>query len=211
VSPQPLGASQNIDIEEESAVRGPSQDRVSFETATVGLLNAFCDTLLPGGDGFPAPSAIRIVEDFMARYVAPDGQEIIYLPAVTLADVSALADALDEGFVAASPEARAAMVAAFESGDPDRFARLRALVYAGYYSRPEVRSAIANTLDAGRDFRRAPQPYGYEDVMEGWDESLLNHRGRYLATADVRPVDAGKRAALLTSSGDVGSADGGHG
>ena len=170
-------------------MHGPSLDRVSFDETTAATLAAFADTLIPGGQGFPPPSAIRIVEDFMTRYVAPDGTAPLYLPAVTMSDVSALVEAVGSGFAAAAASERAAAVASLEQAQPELFERLRALVYAGYYSRPETRTAIANTVEAGRDWRGAPQPYGYLDVIEPWDESLLSSRGSYIKTEDMRPID----------------------
>lgn len=178
---------------------GPTVDRMSFDEATATLLAAFADTLIPGGQGFPSPSAIRIVEDFMTRYVAPDGTTPLYAPGVTVSDVRALSEAVDDDFAAAGTETRVAAVAALEEDQPELFGRLQALVYAGYYSRPEVRTAIANTLEAGRDYRRAPQPYGYLDVIEPWDETLISTRGSYVRAEDVRPIDPDVLAALKAS------------
>lgn len=178
---------------------GPTQERVSFDAPTAALLAAFADTLVPGGAGFPAAGPIRVVEDFMTRYVVPDGTTPLYAPGVTVGDVAALGAAIGEGFAAASQETRAAAVARLAQEQPELFARLQSLVYAGYYSRPEVRSAIANTLEAGRDYRRAPQPYGYLDVTEPWDESLISTRGSYLRTEQVRPIDRQVLADLRAS------------
>jgi hypothetical protein len=171
-------------------------ERVSFDEATAATLAAFADTLIPGGQGFPPPSAIRIVEDFMTRYVAPDGTTPLYAPAVTVSDVAALTAALGDGFAAAAAGERGDAVAALEQAEPELFARLQALVYAGYYSRPETRTAIANTVEAGRDWRGAPQPYGYLDVIEPWDESLISTRGSYIRTEDMRPIDPNALAQL---------------
>lgn len=180
-------------------MHGPSQERVTFDEETAGVLAALADTLIPGEGAFPAPSAVRVVEDFMTRYVAADETEVIYLPAVMLGDVVATVDRLGPGFAAAGEEDRVAAVSALESEEAELFAKFRALVYAGYYSRPEVRTAIAGTLKAGRDFRGTPQPYGYADVIEDWDESLLNRNGSYVKTTEVEPVDPDKLGALAAS------------
>lgn len=180
-------------------MHGPSQDRVSFDPGTAGVLAAFADTLIPPEGAFPAPSAIRVVEDFMTRYVVADDAEVVYLPAVTEADVAALVGRLETGFAEAGQEERSAALTAMEAEEAELFGRLRLLVYAGYYSRPEVRAAIANTLAAGRDFRGTPQPYGYADAIEDWDESLLNRSGSYVRTEEVEPVDPDKLAALVAS------------
>jgi hypothetical protein len=178
-------------------MHGPTQQRVLLDESEAALLAAFADTLIPGGGAFPPPSAIRIVEDFMTRYIAEDGTSPLYLPGVTRSDVAALADAVGTGFAEADAEARTSAVADLEREQPELFARLRALVYAGYYSRPEVRTAIANALEAGRDLRRAPQPYGYLDVIEPWDESLLSKVGSYVKTEEVRPIDRDRLAKLV--------------
>jgi hypothetical protein len=180
-------------------MHGPSQDRVSFDDESADVLAALADTLIPPGAGFPAPSAVRIVEDFMTRYVAADDAAIIYLPAVTLSDVKALVQRVGAAFAGQSGDERTTAVRALENDDAELFAKLRGLVYAGYYSRPEVRSAIATSLEAGRDFRGAPQPYGYVDVIEEWDVSLLNRNGSYLKTDEVEPVDPEKLEALVAS------------
>jgi hypothetical protein len=140
--------------------------------------------------------------------VAPDAATPLYAPAVTVSDVSALAAAVGGGFAAAGPQERADAVAALEQAEPELFARLQALVYAGYYSRPETRTAIATTVEAGRDWRGAPQPYGYLDVIEPWDESLLSTRGSYIKTEDVRPIapealDALKAALAAEQNGSA--------
>ena len=179
-------------------MHGPTQERVQFDAATAAMLAAVADTLIPAGDGFPVPSELRIVEDFMTRYVAA-GDTALYLPGVSEADVAALAGRLAEGFASAAEPERTAAVTELESAEPELFGRLRALVYAGYYSRPGVRAAIAAQLTAGHDFRGAPQPYGYADVIEEWDMDLIKREGSYIATEDVVRVDAVKLAALVAA------------
>lgn len=178
---------------------GPTKSRVTFDEPTAAILAAFADTLIPPGEGFPAPSEARIVEDFMERYVASGDEPVLYAPGVTLADVAALAAALGDGFATAAEDERVAAVSALESGEAELFARLQSLVYAGYYSRPRVRAAIAANLEAGRDFRGAPQPYGYDDVIEQWDESRLPKRGSYVKTDEVTRVDEDALRALVGS------------
>jgi hypothetical protein len=180
---------------------GPSQAKVDLGPERTRLLAAFADTLIPAGDGFPAAGGVRIVEDFMVRYVAPDGTEPAYLPGVSESDVSTLADRLGSDFVEADEAGRNAAVASFQSAEPALFGAFQLMVYAGYYSRPRVRTAIADELDAGRDFRGAPQPYGYGDVIEEWDESLISGVGGYLGTEDVVPVDRDALEKLVESFG----------
>lgn len=184
---------------------GPTPRQVSLDAATAALLGAFADTLIPPGGGFPAPSEARIVEDFICRYVAAESAETVYPPAVTEGDLATLGAALGAGFAGAAAAQRTDTVAVLEAERPELFGRLRMLVYAGYYSRPPVRAAIASELEAGRDYRGAPLPYGYDDVIEDWDESLLSDVGGYRATDEVGPVDRGALARLVESFGEGGS------
>lgn len=178
-------------------MHGPSQERVTFDETTAAVLAAFADTLVPPGEGFPAPSEVRIVEDFMTRYVEPDESASGRPPGVTVGDVAELVRVLGASFATDGERERVAAVSEFEASDPLVFGKLQMLVYAGYYSRPEVRSAIAGNLDAGRDFRGTPQPHGYADVIEPWDTSALSRRGSFVRTEEVAPVDADKLAALV--------------
>lgn len=146
--------------------------------------DAVADTLIPPENGFPAPSAVG-VRTFTERYVAPDGQPATWYPFLTADDLNRHLDALD-GFPDAAPSERIRVLRAVESETPAFFAALRDLVYHGYYSRPEVVRAINERLPAGRDYRITPQPYGYAEVIEDWDDALLSRvLGTYTATQDV--------------------------
>ncbi|WP_214370826.1 gluconate 2-dehydrogenase subunit 3 family protein [Pseudonocardia sp. H11422] len=153
------------------------------------VLNAAADELVPGGDGFPAPSEVDVIS-FIARYVAPSGWEPKWFPFLGEADVRARLDALGSEFVDASPARRVTVLEGLARDEAEFFTRLRDVVYHAYYSRPEVIRAMNIHLAAGRDYRNTPQPYGYSDVMDDWDDELLSRvRGTYIRTEDVRRVE----------------------
>lgn len=146
-------------------------------------LDAVIDTLIPGGDDFPAPSEVG-VRRFIERYVTPPGQPEIWYPFLPERELMAWLDTLD-GFVDSALDKRMRTLSQLEYNEPGFFARLRDLVYQAYYSRPEVVRAI-NTLPAGKDYRVSPQPYGYAEVIDDWDEALLARvTGSYTRTEDI--------------------------
>lgn len=162
---------------------------IGFTDGQAAVLNAAADAVIPGGDGFPAPSEVNIV-GFFARYIAPAGQEPKWYPFLAENDFRARLDALGEFFVNATCERRVETLRQLEADDNEFFTRLRDVVYYGYYSRPEVIRAINVNLDAGKDYRNSPQPFGYSDTMRDWDEDLLTRvKGNYIRTEDVRPLD----------------------
>jgi hypothetical protein len=162
---------------------------VGFNDRQVAILKAASDEIIPPGAGFPAPSAVGVVEDFMPRYITPRGEEPQHFPFVAEAEFKSAVDALGQGFVDAGSDRRVEMLRAVERDNSTFFVHLRDLVYYGYYSRPAVTEAIRANLEAGRDYHGAPQPYGYAETMEDWDVSMLPRgRGRYIPTAEVKRV-----------------------
>ncbi|CAN3127620.1 gluconate 2-dehydrogenase subunit 3 family protein [Mycobacterium sp. smrl_JER01] len=159
--------------------------QVEFDTATTMLLNALADTLIPPGGGYPAPSAVDIV-GFFRRYVTPSGQEARWYPFVSVDHIACVAEWLGADFTRSDEAARVTAVAQLEREHVEEFSRLRDLVYHAYYSRPAVISAINAQSPAGRDYRISPQPYGYADTIDDWDEELLSRvQGTYQCTEDV--------------------------
>lgn len=170
----------------------PSIRLTELQTA---VLNAAADELIPGSGGFPAPSDVDVIS-FITRYIAPSGQEPKWYPFLGEDDFKARLDALGDDFVGAASAQRVRVLQKLEVDEPEFFGRLRDVVYHAYYSRPEVVHAINRNLQAGRDYRTSPLPYGYSDVMDDWDDELLARvRGTYKRTEDVRPlpVPAGLR------------------
>lgn len=159
-----------------------------FTPAQTATLHAIVDQLIPPGDGFPAPSQVNVIH-FFGKYIAPEGHEPKWFPFFGETEFRAWLDAL-EGFAQLPPREQIRTLETLEQTDGLFFARVRDLTYYAYYSRPPVINAINENLKAGKDLRNSPQPYGYSDTMDDWDEELLNRvRGNYTRTEDVRPVN----------------------
>lgn len=178
----------NIIRPEDKPPLGGWMPGIRLTESQAAVLDATADELIPGGDGFPAPSEVDVLS-FIIRYVAPSGTEPRWFPFLGEDDLRARLDALGDEFVDATSAQRVDALHELERGEAEFFTRLRDVVYHAYYSRPEVVRAMNRNLAAGRDYRPAPQPYGYSDVMDDWDDELLNRvRGTYTRTEDVRPV-----------------------
>jgi hypothetical protein len=168
---------------------GADGARVTFTDKQIEILKAASDEIIPPGDGFPAPSAVGVVEDFIPRYITPRGEEPEHFPFVAEAGFKASVDVLGQRFLDSPSAKRVEMLRATERDDPTFFLEMKTLVYYGYYSRPVVTDAIRHNLEAGRDYRGAPQPYGYARSIEDWDLTKLPRgRGRYIPTAEVKRV-----------------------
>jgi hypothetical protein len=179
---------------------GADSARVTFTDQQIDILKAACDEIIPPGDGFPAPSTVGVVEDFIPRYITPRGEVPEHFPFVAEAEFKASVDALGQRFLDSPLAKRVEMLRATERDDPTFFLELKTLVYYGYYSRPVVTDAIRYNLEAGRDYRGAPQPYGYSRCIEDWDLARLPRgRGRYIPTAEV------KRVAVVQPTGSGGA------
>lgn len=158
------------------------------------MLNAVADTLIPPGGGFPAPSEVDVV-GFVGRYLAPSGTRAVHYPFAAEDEFKAAVDGLGQRFVDADEAGRTAEIAGLERDDETFFGQLRSLVYYGYYSMTEVTLAIRRNVPAGRDYHGPPQPYGYLDTTEPWDDATLATRGGvadYIATDEVTRVDLSK-------------------
>lgn len=150
--------------------------------------DAIADTLIPPEGGFPVPSTVG-VRAFAERYVAPEGQPATWYPFLSADELHRRLDALD-GLAEADEAKRIRVLRGVEAETPAFFAAVRDLVYQGYYSCPEVVRAINEHLPAGRDYRITPQPYGYAEVIDDWDDDLLSRvRGTYTATEDIVRLD----------------------
>ena len=167
---------------------GGTPGAVKWSDTEAAILAAAADQIIPGGEGFPAPSEVRIL-DFIGKYVTPQGKEARNYPYAAEDDFKAALGRLGNDFVADASDARIERLKRVEAEDPTFFGQLRDLVYYGYYSRPEVTRAINENLEAGRDYVSPPQPYGYPGLIEEWDESLLARvKGDYIRTEDVKRV-----------------------
>lgn len=168
---------------------GGSVKLIEFTESQSALLNTIADRIIPGGEGFPWPSEVGIVH-FIARYIAPSGEKPRWFPFAGEDDLKVDLDILGEDFLQADVAKQVEILKHIERESPTFFLQLRNLVYYGYYSRPEVTKAINENLEAGRDYRSSPQPYGYLDVIEPWDESMFSQvRGSYIRTEEVKRVN----------------------
>lgn len=161
---------------------------IKFTGTQIAILNAASDQIIPGGEGYPWPSSVGIV-DFIGRYVTPSGEKPRWFPFAGEDDFKAEVDKLGEEFLAADSTRQVEILMQAEREAEEFFTQLRNLVYYGYYARPEVTKAINENLEAGRDYRGVPQPYGYLDVIEEWDEAMFSRvTGDYKRTEDVKRV-----------------------
>ena len=107
---------------------------VGFSETQAAILNAAADELVPGGEGFPWPSEVRIV-NFIGRYVTPSGDEPRHFPFAAEDEFKAKVDGLGEGFLSADPAGRVEILRRVEREEEAFFGQLGDLVY---YAQPEV-------------------------------------------------------------------------
>ncbi|MDF2977404.1 MAG: hypothetical protein K0S40_2132 [Actinomycetospora sp.] len=164
---------------------------VTFDGQQTAILLAAADTIIPPHPDWPSASEVGIVA-FVGRYVTPTGYRNKHFPFAEEDAFKAGLDALGPAFVAGDLEERIDAIARLEKNEDRLFEQLRALVYYGYYSRPEVVLAIRRNVPAGKDYHGPPLPYGYLETLEPWDEETLAHAGgpgTYLETDAVTRVD----------------------
>ena len=141
-------------------------------------LAPFLDTLLPGDDLFPAATASGMLEATLERLRrSGDLHERL---------IAALA-----GHGWSNPllpaDARRAIVATLEAGEPGLFADVRKIAYLTYYEQASVIAAI-RTL--GFAYNTTPLPDGYPvEVFDGDTDVPRHGRGRWIATDGVARVD----------------------
>lgn len=140
-------------------------------------LRALMDTLLPGGDGFPPASATGMVGLLAARLRNADAA----LPDRLIAAVKA------QGPWPSTPQTWREAVARLEAVEPKLFEELRKYTYLTYYEQPETIAAIRAL---GLRYNTSPLPEGYPtEPFEAAHDAPRHSRGRWIATADVKPVD----------------------
>jgi hypothetical protein len=164
---------------------------VRFTDAQAAVLNAAADTLIPPDPEWPRASEVDVVT-FVGRYVTPTGYKNKHFPFAEEDAFTTGLDRLGTAFVDADEAGRAGAIDALEKAEDPLFEQLRALIYYGYYSRPEVTLAIRRNIPAGRDYHGPPLPYGYLGSTEDWDEETLAAAGGgsgFIATEDVKRVD----------------------
>ncbi|MEJ2866640.1 gluconate 2-dehydrogenase subunit 3 family protein [Actinomycetospora sp. OC33-EN08] len=173
---------------------GGLEQPVQFNDAQAAVLNALADTIIPPHPDWPNASEVDLVA-FCGRYITPSGYKNKHFPFADADSFTAALDKLGQAFVDADPAERAKAFEALEKAEDPFFEQIRALVYYGYYSRPEVVIAIRKNVPAGKDYHGPPLPYGYIQSLEPWDETTLaqaNENGSYLETEQVTRVDLSK-------------------
>jgi hypothetical protein len=141
------------------------------------ILNALMDTLLPGGEGFPPASATGTAHMLLPRLRMADAA----LPGELTAAIAA------QGSLPTDKEGWRAAVARLEAVEPKLFVELRKYAYLTYYEQPETIAAIRAL---GLRYNSSPLPEGYPtEPFSAERDGPRHRRGRWIATADVRPID----------------------
>lgn len=142
-------------------------------------LAALVEVLLPGDDLFPSGSSVGLQHVLADRLCELGG-------AVALDRLEA-ALAAGGAFAALALAARSVIVAQLERDHPALFELVLKVAYLSYYESPDTHAAISSL---GFAYNAAPLPAGYPVGSFDADCDRPRHgRGRYLATAEVRPVD----------------------
>jgi len=140
-------------------------------------LVALIDTLLPGGEGFPAASATGMAAVFAERLRAADHDLPTRLVGAIAAQGRAPEDA--EGWRMAAER--------LEAVEPKLFEELRKYAYLTYYEQPMTIAAIRAL---GIRYNATPLPEGYPaEPFEKERDAPRHQRGRWIATGDVKRVD----------------------
>lgn len=139
-------------------------------------IEALVTVLLPGDADFPSGAEAGVQGKLVERLADLEGE----------AAVDRVIQAVD-GVSAVDPDARRAVVAAFERDHPDLFAKVRNLAFLAFYENPFVQETIRLL---GFAYNAAPLPKGYGVRRFDMAEDVPTHgRGRYVPTDAVRRVD----------------------
>lgn len=169
-----------------AAEPGGNRTPIGFSDHQNAILNTIIDELIPPGDGFPAPSSVHVVETFFTRYIAPSGSRTVHFPGAAEDTFKAALDEFAPAIEGLEQDGRVAALKELERSHPDFFGQLRALTYAGYYSRPIVVAALRANLPAARDYNGPPLPYGYDRTTADWSGLNPPEDGTFIATSDVQ-------------------------
>jgi hypothetical protein len=140
-------------------------------------LVALLDTLLPGGEGFPAASASYMVDLFASRLlaVAPEAMAQI----IGLVDTGSGLPGDAAGWQAAAYRIEVIL--------PRLFGEFRKQAYLAYYEQPAVITAIRAL---GITYNDAPLPEGYpQQRFEPARDTPTHGRGTWLRTDEITRVD----------------------
>lgn len=156
------------------------------------VFDALVDTLIPPEDGWPE-SAVLGICDLALRYITPDEEELSFYPHLRAEQFHELLRTNLVTLRSASPQERTEFLFALERQDPALFTLLRDFVYYIYYGHENVVSLIASATKYGADFHGAPQPLGYDRVMETWSDKPLTRTGAFFRTNDVVRIRSTRR------------------
>ena len=194
IIPYPEAGDRRDAFRSARAEPGGNQIAIAFSDHEREVLHAICDEIIPAGRGFPAPSEVGVVDEFFTRYIAPSGSTIAQFPNATEDLFKTALATFGQEFATKDRAGRVADLARLEAEQPEFFGQLRALTYAGYYSRVAVILALQRNHDAGRDYRGPPQPYGYEETTLDWDDMLPpKSQAGYTATTAIKRIERSGR------------------
>ncbi len=121
-------------------------------TATARLLRDLVETMIPGDAEWPSAAEVGVHGLLGLRLVETIGEAGF---ARVVADLLACGAPFD----GKNADEREAVVTAFETGEPKRFALVRQAIYTGYYEHPAVVAAIAAL---GMPYHARPALDGYQ-------------------------------------------------
>lgn len=122
-------------------------------------IGALADTLLPGGDGFPAASTVGLPAWIIARDE--------YAAAVTR-----ILELLSANFETLAPWQREVEARLLEASYQDAFEGFVTAAYAGYYTSLPVLAVIEEKTG----YHARPQPFGY--ALPPFDEAIVSVAGQ---------------------------------
>jgi uncharacterized protein YgbK (DUF1537 family) len=165
-------------------MHGGWRDAAGLDEAERLHFDALVDTLIPPDDGWPDAAALGIC-DLALRYIVPDDEPLSFYPHLRAARLRHLLVAELPDLRELAPEERTVALAGFADAAPEVFALLRDFIYFVYYGHPAVVDLIRTRTRYGRDFHGAPQPLGYREVIETWEDTPLTRKGAFFRTDDV--------------------------
>ncbi len=151
----------------------PAMQKFRVSQPAMSVLMRAADHMIPGGDGWPRPSATDV-----AGYISRGARRKTDVDLLTLV-ADHLSTHLD------SAEALQAGLIELQQSQPVAFRVLQEFVYYAYYAQQDVVRAIRDLLDC--DYISPPQPRGYEMLPD--HEIAPSRAHTYVATDEVRRLD----------------------
>jgi hypothetical protein len=149
--------------------------------SSCALLADFVDVLLPGDGVWPSARTVGVQAVLAPRLLEERGKAAFPKVMKALLAAGGPLGPLDEA-------ARIQVVERFEAAEPALFGWLRDAAYVAYYENPFVAEVINAS---GHVYELRPHLEGYPLPRFDLERNTPRHgRGRYVATDQVRPVDA---------------------